>query len=182
MLCHIVIKVITPLILFHTTFGTYMAFIWIEKSPCISLIWFRYGFSKGQRGCNDIKIVYISNFSQFRSRGGGSSKSIFSQIQKSPKPPRGGGGVKKIMDFYLNLWHLFFDCSPQHETFSHKHYNQMISYCSQLFKSTERFQYVHLNGGIPTPSLHSCRAGRMRFSELKLTKKLHFSRKNWFQN
>ena len=35
---------------------------------------------KSPRGCSDIKIVYISNFFQFRSRGG-QQKSIFSEIQ-----------------------------------------------------------------------------------------------------
>ena len=44
--------------------------------------------------------------------GGGHRKSIFSQIQKSPKPPRGVGGVKKIMDFFHNLGHFFLDGSP----------------------------------------------------------------------
>ena len=39
-------------------YGLYMNKIY----PIISLIWFRNGFSKVQRGCNNIKIVYISNF------------------------------------------------------------------------------------------------------------------------
>ena len=66
-----------------------------------------YGFSQGQKVCNDIKIVYISNFSQFWSRGGGHRKSIFSQIQKSPNYPRGGGGQEnyglfpQIMVFFI---------------------------------------------------------------------------------
>ena len=55
---------------------------------------FWYGFSKGQRGCNNFKIVYISNFSQFWSRGGGHQKSMFSQIQNTPNYPRGGGQRK----------------------------------------------------------------------------------------
>ena len=38
-------------------------------------------FCKGQRGCYDLKIVYISNFSQFRSE------------------ERGGGGVFKFLLF-----------------------------------------------------------------------------------
>ena len=83
-------------------YGLYMNKIF----PIISLIWFRNGFSKVQRGCNDIKIVYISNFSQFRSRGGIHRKSIFSQIQKSPNYPRGGGQenyglFRQIMVFFI---------------------------------------------------------------------------------
>ena len=38
------------------------------------------------------KVFLISNFSQIRSRGGGAPNSNFSQIQKSPNYPRGGGG------------------------------------------------------------------------------------------
>ena len=38
-------------------YGLYMN----EIFPIISLLWFRNGLSKVQRGCNDIKIVYISN-------------------------------------------------------------------------------------------------------------------------
>ena len=34
--------------------------------------------------------------------------SNFSQIQKSPNHPRGGGGVKKIVDFFHFLGHFFF--------------------------------------------------------------------------
>ena len=63
---------------------------------------------KGKRGYEDLKIVYISIFSQFQSRGGVFEKSIFSQIQNSPNYP---GGVKKIMDFFHNLWHFCFDGS-----------------------------------------------------------------------
>ena len=75
--------------------------------PIISLIWFRNGFSKVQRGCNDIKIVYISNFSQFRSRGEVIENQFFSQSQKSPNYPRGGGGQEnyglfpQIMVFFI---------------------------------------------------------------------------------
>ena len=67
--------------------------------PIISLIWFRNGFSKVQRGCNDIKIVYISNFSQFRSRGGGHRKSIFPKFKKVQIILGGGGGSRKFWPF-----------------------------------------------------------------------------------
>ena len=42
-----------------------------------------YGFSQGQRGWNDIKKVYISNFSQY-----------LSQIQNSPNFPNYPGSRK----------------------------------------------------------------------------------------
>ena len=73
----------------------------------------RYGFSKAQRGGNDIKNVYIANFSQFRSRGG-HQKSIFSQIQKTPKHP-GCGGPKKSwtfstsLDYFVDLFKVISD-------------------------------------------------------------------------
>ena len=82
----------------YATFGTYMAYIWIKLSPCISLIWFRYSFSKGQGGFNDIKIVYISNFSQFRSRGGVIKNQIFPKF-KIVHIILGGGGSKKLWTF-----------------------------------------------------------------------------------
>ena len=63
---------------------------------------FRSCFCKDQRGYEDLKIVYISIFSQIRSEGGGRQISMFSQIQNSPHYPR-GGGVKKIMDFFHNF-------------------------------------------------------------------------------
>ena len=44
-----------------------------------------------------IRNVYISNFSQFRSRGGGYRKSNFSQIQNSPHYPRGGGQENYVL-------------------------------------------------------------------------------------
>ena len=105
----------------YATFGTYMAYIWIKLSPCISLIWFRYGFSQGQKACNDIIIVYISNFSQFRSRGGGHRKSIFSQIQKSPNYPRGGGGQENYGLFSTNYGIFYFEPSPYHNVWPHLH-------------------------------------------------------------
>ena len=69
-----------------------MAYIWIKLSPCISLIWFWYGFNQGQKVCNDIKIVYISKFSQFQSREGGSLKINFFPNSKKSKLSLGGGG------------------------------------------------------------------------------------------
>ena len=42
-------------------------------------------------------------------RGGDARFSDFSQIQKSPNHPRGGGGgVKKIVDFFHFLGHFLF--------------------------------------------------------------------------
>ena len=56
------------------------------------LVWF-LARVRGGATCNDIKIVYISIFSQIRSKGGGGRQiSMFSQIQNSPHYPRGGGG------------------------------------------------------------------------------------------
>ena len=95
----------------YATFGTYMAYIWIKLSPCISLIWFRYSFSKGQGGFNDIKIVYISNFSQFRSRGGVIENQFFPKFKKV-QIILGGEGVKKIMDFFHKLWYFLFWTLP----------------------------------------------------------------------
>ena len=47
-----------------------------------------------------------------RYRGGSHRISNFSQIQKSPKLPRGGGGgAKKIMDFFHNLGFFFLNAS-----------------------------------------------------------------------
>ena len=87
-------------------YGLYMNKIF----PIISLIWFRNGFSKVQRGCNDIKIVYISNFSQFRSRGGVIENQFFPKFKKVQIIL--GGGGKKIMDFFHNLWHFLFWTVP----------------------------------------------------------------------
>jgi len=84
-------------------YGLYMNKIF----PIISLIWFRNGFSKVQRGCNDIKIVYISNFSQFRSRGGVIENQFFPKFKKV-QIILGGEGVKKIMDFFHKLWYFLF--------------------------------------------------------------------------
>ena len=55
----------------------------------ISLIWFRYGFSKGKRRCNDIKVHFFPKF-------------------KIVQIILGGGEFKKIMDFFHNLWHFFW--------------------------------------------------------------------------
>ena len=56
-------------------------------------------------------IFQISIFSKIRSEGGGHQISFFSQIQNSPYYPR-GGGAKKIMDFFHNLWHFLFGMLP----------------------------------------------------------------------
>ena len=88
-------------------YGLYMNKIF----PIISLIWFRNGFSKVQRGCNDIKIVYISNFSQFRSRGGVIENQFFPKFKKV-QIILGEGGVKKIMDFFHKLWYFLFWTVP----------------------------------------------------------------------
>ena len=81
-------------------------------------MWFWYGFSKGQRGCNDIKIVYISIFSQIRSEGGGHQISFFSQIQNSPHYPRGGGG-KKNYGLFPQFVRFFLECSPYDKSSHH---------------------------------------------------------------
>ena len=88
-------------------YGLYMNKIF----PIFSLIWFRNGFSKVQRGCNDIKIVYISNFSQFRSRGGVIENQFFPKFKKV-QIILGGEGVKKIMDFFHKLWYFLFWTVP----------------------------------------------------------------------
>ena len=75
------------------------------------MVWFRYSFSKGQRGCNDIKIVYISKFSQFRSRGGAIENQFFPKFKKV-QIILGGEGVKKIMDFFHKLWYFLFWTVP----------------------------------------------------------------------
>ena len=70
-------------------------------------------FSQSQLFCNItfIRNVYISIFSQFRSREGGSSKINFFPNSKQSKLSQ--GGFKKIMDFFHNLGHFFWACSPQ---------------------------------------------------------------------
>ena len=81
-----------------------------KKSPCISLIWFWYSFSKGQRGCNGIKIVYISNFSQFLSRGWVIENQcfpIFKIVQIIL-----GWGARKLWTFSTICDISFLDCSP----------------------------------------------------------------------
>ena len=73
-------------------------------------------------------IFPISIFSQIRSEGGGASNIIFFQIRsrgggviKNQIFPKfkivqiilgGGGGVKKITDFFHNLWHFMFGLLP----------------------------------------------------------------------
>ena len=79
--------------------------------PIISLIWFRNGFSKVQRGCNDIKIVYISNFSQFRSRGGVIENQFFPKFKKVQIIL--GGGSRKLWTFSTNYGIFYFEPSPK---------------------------------------------------------------------
>ena len=68
---------------------------------------FRNGFSKVQWGCNDIKIVYISNFSQFRSRGGVIENQFFPKFKKVQIILGEGGGQEnyglfpQIMVFFI---------------------------------------------------------------------------------
>ena len=58
-------------------------------------------------------IFPISIFSQIRSEGGGGViKYHFFPKFKIVHIILGGGGVKKIMDFFHNLWDFFLDCSP----------------------------------------------------------------------
>ena len=92
-------------------YGLYMN----KLFPIISLLWFRNGFSKVQRGCNNIKIVYISNFSQFRSRGGVIENQFFPKFKKV-QIILGCGGVKKIMDFSTNYGIFYFEPSPYIQT------------------------------------------------------------------
>ena len=89
-------------------YGLYMNKIF----PIISLIWFRNGFSKVQRGCNDIKIVYISNFSQFRSRGGGGIENQFFPKFKKVQIILGEGGSRKLWTFSTNYGIFYFEPSP----------------------------------------------------------------------
>ena len=59
-----------------------------------------------------IRNVYISNFSQFRSRGGVIKNQIFPKFKIVHIILGGGEGVKKIMDFFHNLWHFLFGLLP----------------------------------------------------------------------
>ena len=83
-------------------YGLYMNKIF----PIISLIWFRNGFSKVQRGCNDIKIVYISNFSQFRSKGGGVIENQFFPKFKKVQIILGS---RKLLTFSTNYGIFYFE-------------------------------------------------------------------------
>ena len=93
-------------------YGLYMNKIF----PIISLIWFRNGFSKVQRGCNNIKIVYISNFSQFRSRGGLIENQFFPKFKKV-QIILGEGGSRKFWTFSTNYGILYFEPSPNPSCF-----------------------------------------------------------------
>ena len=87
----------------HTNEALYI----YRYSPCIIFIWFRYGFGKGQRGCNDQNSLHFKFFLISVEGGGGHWKSIFSQIQNSPKHPR------KLWTF-STIWDIFFlDGSPK---------------------------------------------------------------------
>ena len=56
----------------------------------------------GQQNSQNSKFSKIQIFPKL-----GHQISIFSQIQKSPNHPRGGWGVKKIVDFFHFLGHFF---------------------------------------------------------------------------
>ena len=56
-----------------------------------------------QRGCNDIKIVYISNFSQFRSMGGVIENQFFPKFKKSKRGGSGQGQNQKSQHFKCRL-------------------------------------------------------------------------------
>ena len=60
-----------------------------------------YCFCNGQRGCGDLKIVYISNFSQVMSEGG--IKSLFSPKFKKIKFPRDGVGGQEYYGQFLGF-------------------------------------------------------------------------------
>ena len=60
---------------------------------------------------NDIKIVYISNFSQFQSSRG-HQISVFSKIQNSSNYPGGGG-----QENYGLFPHFYLDGSPNLKIF-----------------------------------------------------------------
>ena len=47
------------------THATSMAGIWLKVFLCTSWMWFRYYFCKGQRGCDNLIIVYIFKSSHF---------------------------------------------------------------------------------------------------------------------
>ena len=60
-------------------------------------------FSEG--GSQNPKFSLFQIFSQIRSEGGGPQISNFSQIQKSPKYPRGGGGGQENLGLFpLFAW------------------------------------------------------------------------------
>ena len=53
-------------------------------------------------------LQFFPNFG----RGGGHQNQFFPKFKKVQNL-LGGGGVKKIMDFFHNLGHFFFDGSPK---------------------------------------------------------------------
>ena len=65
-------------------------------------------FSFFEGGFLIFEILPISNFSQIRYKGGGRQISNFPQIQKVQNILEEGGGVKKIMAFFL-LFVTFFN-------------------------------------------------------------------------
>ena len=72
----------------------------------------RYFFCNGQRGCDNFKIVYISNYSQFMSEGVGFIKSLFFLNSKQTTLSLGRGkGVKKIFPLFVTFFSS--DCIPK---------------------------------------------------------------------
>ena len=57
-----------------------------------------------------VSVWYVLGTVLARVRGG-TTMSIFSQIQKSPNYPRGEGGSRKLWTF-STIWDIFFYCSP----------------------------------------------------------------------
>ena len=58
-------------------------------------------------------VPKIQIFPKLGTRGGGHQISIFSQIQKSPNHPRGGGGGQENCGLFPLFGTFFFDCSPK---------------------------------------------------------------------
>ena len=63
---------------------------------------------QGSEGMRHSQICLHFKFFPNSVREGGNQISIFSKIQNSPNHPRGGGGVKKVMDFFHILGHFVF--------------------------------------------------------------------------
>ena len=62
---------------------------------------------------NSLHSKFFPNFGVGGWGGGVHRKSIFSQIQKSPKYPRGGGGSRKLWTFSTNYGIFYFEPSPK---------------------------------------------------------------------